>query len=29
VTGVAFLTDGQHALSGSADGTIRVWRLPP
>jgi WD40 repeat protein len=27
VTAVAFLPDGRHAVSGSADGTVRVWRL--
>ncbi len=25
VNGVAFLADGQHVVSGSADGTLRLW----
>jgi WD40 repeat protein len=28
VLGVAFAPDGGHALSASADGTARLWRLP-
>ncbi len=27
VNGVAFLPDGQHVLSGSADGTLRLWDI--
>jgi WD40 repeat protein len=27
VTSVAFSPDGLHALSGSYDGTVRLWRL--
>jgi WD40 repeat protein len=27
VTCVAFTPDGRSALSGSADGTVRVWSL--
>src|SRR5262249_54004049 len=29
VLGVAFLPDGRRALSGAADGTVRLWQLPP
>lgn len=28
VLGVAFSPDGRHAVSGSADETIRLWRVP-
>ena len=28
VRGVAFLPDGQRAISCGGDGTVRVWRLP-
>jgi WD40 repeat protein len=28
VTGVAFTPDGRQALSGSYDGTTRLWELP-
>jgi WD40 repeat protein len=27
VLGVAFSRDGQHALSGSSDGTLRLWNV--
>jgi WD40 repeat protein len=27
VTGLAIMSDGRHALSGSDDGTLRVWLL--
>ncbi len=29
VQGVAFSPDGRYALSGSWDGTLRLWKLPP
>ena len=28
VLAVAFSPDGRYALSGSADQTLRLWRLP-
>jgi WD40 repeat protein len=28
IWGVAFSTDDRHAISGSGDGTLRLWRLP-
>jgi WD40 repeat protein len=28
VMSVAYSPDGQFALSGSIDGTVRLWRLP-
>jgi WD40 repeat protein len=31
IWGVAFSADDRHAISGSGDGTLRLWRLsdPP
>ncbi|MER5888020.1 WD40 repeat domain-containing protein [Streptomyces sp. NPDC001941] len=29
VTGQAFLPDGSGLVTGCADGTVRIWRLPP
>ena len=28
VSKVAFLPDGQHAVSGCWDGSVYLWRLP-
>jgi WD40 repeat protein len=28
VTSVTFTPDNSHALTGSADKTVRLWRLP-
>ena len=28
IWGVAFSADDRHAISGSGDGTLRLWRLP-
>jgi WD40 repeat protein len=29
VSSVAFSPDGKHVLTGCADGTARLWPLPP